>query len=129
MHTTIEEQKSLVLSYIAAYNNFDVDGMVALLHPEVVFTNVSGGEVNAEVQGIEQFRHMAIQSKKLFSSRCQRPANFDVRVDSVSVGIVYEGVLAKGVLDVGKANEVSRLKGRSEFGFRDGKISRITDFS
>lgn len=69
---TVEEQKGLIENYIEAYNSMDIDAMIAFVHPDIVFKNVSGGS---------------------------------------------------------KANGMIRLNGRSEFGFRDGKISRITDFS
>ena len=48
---TLEEQKILIQNYIAAYNSFDIDGMLALVHPEVIFKNVAGGQVNAEAMG------------------------------------------------------------------------------
>jgi hypothetical protein len=34
--------------YIEAYNSFDIDGMLSLLHPEVRFKNLSNGVTNAE---------------------------------------------------------------------------------
>lgn len=37
-----EKQNSIIQSYIAAYNDFDIDRMVALFHPDVVFKNVAG---------------------------------------------------------------------------------------
>ena len=126
---TKDEQKILIQSYIAAYNSFDIDGMVALVHPEVVFKNVAGGEVNAEAVGANQFRQMAIQSKALFSSRHQKATNFRFTGDTATIDIAYEGVLAIDLPNGMKAGEVLRLEGRSEFEFKDGKIYRITDFS
>jgi ketosteroid isomerase-like protein len=37
------EQRDLIARYVAAYNRFDVDGMLALLTDDVRFENVSGG--------------------------------------------------------------------------------------
>ena len=65
----IEEKKNAIQIYIAAYNGYDIDGMVTLIHPKVVFGNVSGGEVNAKTVGAEQFRELANKSKGLFSIR------------------------------------------------------------
>ena len=126
---TDEEQKAVIQNYIAAYNNFDIGGMVALLHPEVVFKNIVGGEVNAEAAGADQFREMALQSKGLFSSRNQMVTNFNFTGDIAAIDITYEGVLAVDLPKGMKAGEVLRLSGRSEFEFKDGKIYRITDFS
>jgi hypothetical protein len=65
------DKKSLMERYIRAYNCFDVDGMVALLHSECSFQNISGGQINASAEGIAQFRELAEKSKSLFSSRKQ----------------------------------------------------------
>jgi ketosteroid isomerase-like protein len=126
---TTEEKKNAIQCYIAAYNDFDIDGMVALIHPEIVFKNVAGGEVNAQAEGAEQFRQLASKSKELFSSRQQKAANFKFTGDRATVDITYEGVLAVDLPNGMKTGEVLRLNGRSEFEFKDGKIFRITDFS
>lgn len=63
-----EEKKNTIRRYLNAYNGFNIKGMVSLVHPEVVFKNVSGGEVNAQTEGAEQLRQLANQSKALFSA-------------------------------------------------------------
>lgn len=70
-----DEQQILIDRYITAYNGFDVDGMLAVLHPDVESRNVSGGEVNASASGAEEFRRMVEQSKG-FSSRRQQIIRF-----------------------------------------------------
>ena len=50
-----EEQKAVIEGYIAAYNSFDVEAMLAFIHPEVVFKNVAKGEVTATATGIDEF--------------------------------------------------------------------------
>ena len=124
-----EEHKTIIASYITAYNDCDIDGMVALIHPEVVFKNVAGEEVNAEAVGIDQFRKMAIQSKTMFSSRRQEVTGFRIDGNVVIADIEYEGILAVDLPNGTKAGEELELSGRSEFEFKDGKIYRITDFS
>lgn len=126
---TTEEMKNTIESYIAAYNDFDIDGMVALVQAEVVFKNVADGEVNAVAVGVEQFQELANKSKTMFSSRHQKAINFKFTGDSASVDIAYEGVLAVDLPNGIKAGEVLQLNGRSEFEFKDGKIYRITDFN
>ena len=124
-----EKQKALIEQYIIAYNNFNVDGMVALVHPQIVFKNISGNEVSAEATGVKQFRDMAIQSKELFSSRQQKISNFSVKEGLASVDIDYEGILLTDLPNGLKAGEKIQLRGRSEYEFADGKIITITDFS
>ena len=52
-------KKDLIESFIRAYNSFDVDGMLALMHPECSFQNISGGQATASAAGIRQFRELA----------------------------------------------------------------------
>jgi len=35
-------KKNLIERFVRAYNSFDVDGMMALMHPECSFQNISG---------------------------------------------------------------------------------------
>ncbi len=112
---------------IDRYNDFDVDGMLALLHRDVEFRNISGGEVNASASGAEEFRRLAEQSKGLFSSRRQEITRFESDGNTAAVDISYEGVLASDLPNGMNAGDMLRLEGRSEFGFLDSKTHRITD--
>jgi ketosteroid isomerase-like protein len=123
------DKKSLIERYIRAYNSFDVDGMVALLHPECSFQNISGGQINASAAGISQFRELAEKSKSLFSSRNQTITSYQSKAEIVTVDIDYEGVLRADLPNRLKAGEKIRLKGKSVFKFRDGLIYQLTDYS
>ena len=126
---TKEEQKTIIKRYLKAYKSFDIDGMIGLVHPNIVFKNIAVGAVNAEAIGAEQFREMAVQSKAVFSSRHQRAFEIRFSQDVVIVDIAYEGVVAIDISDSLKAGDTIRINGRSEFAFKDGKIYRMTDFS
>jgi hypothetical protein len=123
------EKRVLVDSYVAAYNALDVEGMLATVHPEVEFRNVAGGEVDASASGIEALRRLAECSKELFSSRHQEITDFRIEGAIAVATIRFEGVLSADLPNGMKAGDLMRLEGRSEFGFRDGRIDRITDFS
>ena len=71
-----DEKRSLIERYLAVYNAFDIDGMMALIHPDIKFENLSGGEVNATASGAEEFRRLAEQSKGLFTWRKQTVTKF-----------------------------------------------------
>ncbi len=58
-----DEKRSLVERYLAAYNAFDIDGMMELIHPNIEFKNVSGGEVNATASDVIKYRQLAEKSK------------------------------------------------------------------
>jgi ketosteroid isomerase-like protein len=121
--------KELIDRYLAAYNAFDVDGMLALLSPEVRFENYSGDQLTAEASGIDAFRRLAEQSKALFSEREQRITALELGPGRAVAGIAYRGRLAAGMPGGPPAGTVIELQGRSEFAFGDGRITRIVDRS
>ncbi|MFS0838888.1 nuclear transport factor 2 family protein [Paenibacillus sp. 1P03SA] len=120
---------NLVEKYVEAYNAFDIDGMLLLLHEEVVFRNISNGVVNAETKGKEAFRELAGQSKKLFSQRCQTITEVNFADDRLEAEIDYEGTLAADLPNGLKAGEKITLKGKSVFEIEDGKVLLIEDYS
>lgn len=72
---------------------------------------------------------MAKQSKAFFTSRQQTVTAFDATGDGASIQVAYEGVLASDLPNGMKAGKVLKLNGRSEFEFKDGRLSRIVDYS
>lgn len=123
------EKENLIQRYVRAYNDFDIDGMLATMHPECTFQNVSGGEVNAAASGTAQLRALAERSKELFSSRFQKITAFHHDDDAVNVDVDYEGVLRVDIPGGPRAGESLRLAGKSVFRFRDGLIHALTDYS
>jgi hypothetical protein len=103
--------------------------MAALVHPQVVFRNIAGGQINAEATGADQFRALANQSKALFSSRRQEVTQTDFAGNTAIVDISYEAVLAVDLPNGAKAGERLKLNGQSRFEFKEGKIYKITDVS
>jgi hypothetical protein len=122
-------RKALVEAFIEAYNSFDIEGMIALLHPQCRFWNVSDNEVNASADGPTQFRELAEQSAQMFSAREQRITGFRDEGETISVDIDYEGVLAVDVPDGPRAGDLVQLQGQSIYELRDGLIYRLTDHS
>lgn len=57
------KQRELIEQYIAAYNDFDIEGMLAVLAPDVEFENYSGEELTASASGLEEFRLLAQRAK------------------------------------------------------------------
>jgi ketosteroid isomerase-like protein len=122
-------KKDLIERFVRAYNNFDVDGMMALMHPECSFQNISRGQVTASATGARQFRELAEKAKALFSTRSQTIIAYKFEQESVTVGIDYEGVLRVNLPNGPKAGQVLKLKGKSIFRFRDGLIYELIDQS
>lgn len=85
------KSKERIALYLAAYNAFDVDGMLALLSHDIRFENCSGDQLTAATSGSEEFRQLAEQSKSLFSEREQRITALEIGTDSAVATIVYRG--------------------------------------
>lgn len=126
---TDHEKRQLVEAYVDAYNAFDVDGMMATLHPEIEFTNVLGDDVTARASGISAFREMAEQATQLFASRKQTLTSFKVSEEGATITVAYEGTLAVDLPNGMKAGDDLHLDGRSEFRFKEGRIVWLADFS
>lgn len=126
---TNTEKHNLIDQYIDAYNSFDIEKIMAVIHPKIEFKNISNGKVNASASGVEEFRQMAEEAKKLFITRKQTVTAFSIEDGKTTININYVGVLAADLPNGLKAGETLRLEGRSEFNFKDGKICSILDFS
>jgi ketosteroid isomerase-like protein len=124
-----EQRKATIERYLAAYNRFDVDGMLAELAPEVRFENVAGGEVNAEASGIEAFRRLAEQARQLFSEREQRVTALAFDGDTARATIGWRGRFAVDVPGGLQAGTLVELQGESEFTFDGARIVRLVDRS
>ena len=126
---TATTPKQIVLAYIEAYNRFDVDGMVADLHDEVVFKNITNGEVNLTTTGKESFRQQAEQAKQYFSQREQHVTDWQVADNRVEVLIDYTGVAAIDFPNGLKPGDTLQMQGKSVFQLEGGKILSIEDIS
>lgn len=126
---TSSRQKEIIESYIAAYNSFNVDAMLQFVHPDVVFKNVAGVEVNATATGIHEFQKLSERAKSFFSTRREIITGFELAGDTATVDISFEAVLAVDLPNGMKAGDIHKITGRSVYEFLDAKIYRITDFS
>ena len=126
---TDAEKKNLVENYISAYNNFDVEKMLAVLHGEIIFKNISDGETTLEINGIDAFRNQAEKAAQLFTEREQKVKNLLFDENSCKIEIDYQGKLAADLPNGLKAGDKIELRGKSIFRFADGKISEIQDIS
>ncbi len=133
------DQVALIDRYLAAYNGFDVDAMLAVLSPDVRFENYSAGELTAQVSGIEEFRRLAEQSTSIFAEREQRIAALEVgegaddgtigTIGTVTARIAFHGRLAADIPGGPVAGTVLDLQGQSVFAFKNGLIASIVDRS
>jgi hypothetical protein len=62
-------KQHLIETYIGAYNQFDIDKMMSVLHDDVRFENVQDGTISSSAETKQDFRRLAEQAKEVFSSR------------------------------------------------------------
>jgi hypothetical protein len=122
-------EKDSIERYLAAYNAFDIEAMLAQLDPAIRFENFAGGQLTAEASGIEAFRALAEQSKKLFSEREQRITGLALQDGMLVADIAWRGKLAADLPDGPPAGTLLEMRGRSEFAFGAGGIVKIVDRS
>ena len=124
-----DPHREVIGRYLAAYNSFDVAGMLDLLHPNIEFRNVANGEVTAAARGREEFRALARRAVTLFTSRRQTVREYGSDGEEAWIAVDYEGVLAADLGPGMRAGDTLRLTGRSTFKFRDGLIVELVDES
>jgi hypothetical protein len=123
------DMRALVDRYIDAYNRMNIAEMLLTVHPEVEFKNISGGIVSASANGVAELKALAEQSLSLFSERHQDILSFESNKTQAVASIGFRAVVAKDLPNGLRKGQVLNMPGRSEFEFRDGAISKITDIS
>ena len=124
-----EQLSQIIQNYVDAYNNFDVEGMIKDLHNDVIFKNISNGEVNLTINGKIAFEEQAKQAKQFFKTRQQTITKTIVDYEFIEIAIDYQGVIAINLPNGLKENDKIALQGKSIFRFVDDKIMEITDIS
>ncbi len=122
-------KRELIEQYIAAYNHFDIEGMLAVLAPDVSFENYTGKKLTASANGIEEFRQLAQQAKRFYSERVQRVTSLTFSQNGATAEIDYHGRLAQDIPGGPKAGSLLELNGETEFTFGSERITRIIDRS
>lgn len=125
----MKEREHLIQNYIQAYNNMDLEGMLATLTEDIVFENIQNGEISMKLEGKEAFREQALQAISYFSEGKQIITNISHLEKTSETEIQYRAVMALDFPNGLKKGQVIELKGKSIFEFMEGKISRLTDIS
>lgn len=116
-------------AYITAYNNFDVEGMVAQLHPEIEFENITNGEITLTLKGLDAFKAQAQEATKYFTKREQKITQLTIVNNTAEAQLDYTAIVAIDLPNGLKAGGKLELKGMSVFTFEGGKILKLQDYS
>ncbi|WP_210461982.1 nuclear transport factor 2 family protein [Rufibacter roseolus] len=122
-------REEIIRNYIDSYNQFDVDRMVHDFDETIVFENISNGETNLSLTGLQAFKEQAEQAKNYFSSRRQTITSFNHQGNQTEIEIAYSATLATDLPNGLKKGEELNLQGKSIFTFSGDKIIKLTDIS
>jgi hypothetical protein len=122
-----QTKEEIIGKYIDAYNSFDIDSMLALLHTDVSFRNIANGEETEQINGKSEIEMLARQSAELFKTRSQVVRSLQIKDEKATMAIDFEAVLAQDLPNGLKAGETISFEGKSEILFKDGLIVSITD--
>lgn len=125
----MQEREQFIQNYIQAYNNMDIEGMLATLTEDIVFENIQNGEITIRLEGKEAFREQAFQATAYFSERKQTIIHISHLEETSETEIQYWAVLAMDFPNGLKKGQIIELQGKSIFEFEEGKISRLADIS
>ncbi|EJG01469.1 nuclear transport factor 2 family protein [Flavobacterium sp. F52] len=123
------ERERIIQNYIEAYNQFNIDKMIADFDESIVFENIQNGEINLTLSGIKEFTAQAEKAKEYFSTRKQIVTSFIHDEITAIIDIDYYAVLAIDFPNGLKAGQELKMRGKSIFQFLDGKIVKLTDMS
>lgn len=121
--------RALIDRYLDAYNRMDVAGMLATVHPQVVFENHAGGKLALRTEGREPLQELALRSRGLFSMRRQQITGYREHEGVAYAQIAFEGVFAMDLPNGVRAGQRLQLSGRSEYRQHEGLLIHIADYS
>lgn len=125
----MKQREQIINNYIAAYNSFDSDRMVADFDDNIRFENISNGKTDMTLVGVEAFKQQAEQAKRLLSERKQTILSFVHEADKTTIEIDYFAVLAIDLPNGLKKGAELKLSGVSVFKFEGNKIIALSDIS
>lgn len=124
-----EHQKKIIENYVDSYNNFDINGMTKNMNENIVFENISNGNVDLRTEGLNEFKKQAESAKQYFKQRKQTITSWEFNNSKVSIDIDYRAILAVDLPNGMMSGDTLDLKGKSEFEFENGRIKSIADKS
>jgi len=116
-----------VQKYISAYNDFDIETMVSLMHADCIFESRENNVVMFSTKGKTSFRQICNLSKKNYKYRNQVIEDFKHYDNKVEVKLYFKATLAVDIPDLGKKDEQIAFETKSIFEFKNDLIYKITN--
>ena len=122
------EIPQIVDAYLRAYNDRDVDAMLACVSDDIVFENVSNSAPSLLIEGRTAFADLARGAAEAFISRRQSVRNCVIASGKVALEVDWEGTPRADMGKLRAGVQVS-IRGASFFVIDGDRIGRITDLS
>lgn len=122
-------QEKIIEDYVSAYNNFDIEGMLTNMHPDIQFSNIINGKTNLHTDGIKELRDQMLEANHYFKFREQKIISMIFRENEIEATIHFTGITAVDIPEGPKAGNTISLNGMSIFRFKNDKIIDIKDIS
>jgi hypothetical protein len=119
----------VIAKYLAAYNDRDVESLVATVTDDVQFENLTNHGDATSVHGRAAFEALARQSLGAFSARRQVVMDTVVGADRIALLVSFEATVAVDLPNGWKAGQRISLKGGSFFHLQGDRIARLVDLS
>ncbi len=124
-----KSNKEIISRFMSAYNSHDIDSMLKLIHPYILFKNVSSGRVNVQTVGREEFIKLIKKTAEIFKDREQKIVSYEEADDRVKVEVQYHAKVEIDQPDGKKSKDDISMHSRSEFTIKDGLIYSMIDKS
>jgi len=76
----MKQREEVIENYVRAYNTFDVPGMTADFHADIVFENIQNGEVTLSLEGISAFIEQVSQPNHFSQADDKRSSPSNIMV-------------------------------------------------
>lgn len=117
--------KEKVQKYISAYNNFDIETMISLLHNDCIFESKQNNIVTLRTKGKPDFRQICNLSKNNYKYRKLVIEDFKEYENTLELKLYFKATLAVDIPDLGKKNEQISFETKSIFEFKNTLIYKI----
>ncbi len=104
-----DKQKTIIESYIKAYNSFDIKGMIEYVDEEIVFKNISNGNTDLEIKGLKNFKDQTETTKQYFTKGKQTIKSWKFENNRAIINIDYSAVLAVNLPNGMKKGDILNL--------------------
>lgn len=124
---TGEDKRAVIDSYIHAFNGFDVEGMMAALHPDAYYLVIHDGDVSCRAEGADELRSAFLQEGGRCSSRKKTVMEYYEKGEQVVLELSYSCVLAHEQPDGRVAGDTLTWEGIGEVTLSEDRIARLIE--